>query len=125
MKSQRRAFLKFLGAGTALASVAGCAAIGGQAKARVVVIGAGFGGATAARYLRMWGDDKVAVDLVERDAGFVSCPLSNLVLGGSRQMADISRGYDELQRRHAVRVIRDDAIAHRCRPAPGQAGQRQ
>ncbi len=49
-------------------------------KARVVVIGGGFGGATAAKYIRMW-DPKIDVVLVERDASFISCPISNLVLG--------------------------------------------
>jgi hypothetical protein len=45
--------------------------------------------ATAARYLRLWGGN-VDVTLVERNASFVSCPISNLVLGGHKQMADIT-----------------------------------
>jgi sulfide dehydrogenase [flavocytochrome c] flavoprotein subunit len=59
----------------------------------VVVVGGGFGGATAARYLRLWGGN-VDVTLVERNAQFISCPISNLVLGGHKQMADITRGYE-------------------------------
>jgi sulfide dehydrogenase [flavocytochrome c] flavoprotein chain len=62
----------------------------------VVVVGGGFGGATAARYLKMWGGN-VDVTLVERNASFVSCPISNLVIGGHKQMADITRGYDGLK----------------------------
>jgi sulfide dehydrogenase [flavocytochrome c] flavoprotein chain len=50
------------------------------------------------------------VTLVERDAAFVSCPLSNLVLGGSRSIADLTVGYDAL-RRHGIDVVRDSAIA--------------
>ncbi len=111
MSHTRRQFLEVVGAGAALASLGGCAAVGGQARPKVVVIGAGFGGATAARYLSMWGEGKVAVDLVERGERFVSCPLSNLVLGGSRQIADLSVGYDMLASRHRVRVVRDEAVA--------------
>ncbi|MBL8327419.1 MAG: FAD-dependent oxidoreductase [Rubrivivax sp.] len=88
-----------LGAGAALAatSLAGCAGMGtGPSIGRVVVIGGGFGGSTAARYLKMWGGN-VDVTLVERSASFISCPISNLVIGGHRQMSDITRGYDGLK----------------------------
>src|SRR5258706_7554185 len=106
---KRREFLKLTGAAAAL-SAAGCASTGtGSAnpKARVVVIGGGFGGATAAKYIRMW-DPAIAVTLVERNRSFVSCPTSNLVLGGSRTMSDISRGYEGLSKR-GVRLIVDEA----------------
>jgi len=101
---KRRDFLKLAGA----ASLAGCATAT-PSKARVVVIGGGYGGATAAKYIRLW-DPAIDVVLVEREAGFVSCPISNLVLGGFTGMQDISRGYDGL-RRHGVRVVRDEATA--------------
>ena len=61
----------------------------GPSIGRVVVVGGGFGGATAARYLRLWGGN-VDVTLVERNASFVSCPISNLVLGGYKQIGDIT-----------------------------------
>jgi sulfide dehydrogenase [flavocytochrome c] flavoprotein subunit len=77
---------------------------------RVVVVGGGYGGATAAHYLARWGGEGVDVTLVTRDPAFVSCPLSNLVLGGSRTMADITLGYEALGRRR-VRVIHDSALA--------------
>ena len=102
----RRSFLKLAGAATALAA-GGCAGFGSQAKARVVVIGAGFGGATAAKYIRMW-DPGIEVIVVERESGFVSCPMSNLVLGGSKSMDELRRGYDGL-RRHGVQVVADQA----------------
>src|SRR5687767_5674079 len=101
---KRRDFLKVAGA----ASLVGCATPT-PSRARVVVIGGGFGGATAAKYIRTW-DPSIDVVLVERDAGFVSCPISNLVLGGFTSMAEISRGYDGL-RRHGVQVVRDEAVA--------------
>lgn len=101
---KRREFLKLAGA----VSLAGCAT-GAPSKARVVVIGGGFGGATAAKYIRHW-DPSIDVVLVERDAGFVSCPISNLVLAGYSTMQEISHGYDGL-RRHGVQVVRDNVVA--------------
>jgi NADPH-dependent 2,4-dienoyl-CoA reductase/sulfur reductase-like enzyme len=102
----RREFLKLAGA----ASLAGCAGTGSTpAKARVVVIGGGYGGATAAKYIRMW-DPSIDVVLVEREAQFISCPMSNLVLSGDTTMAEISRGYEGL-RKYGVQVVRDEATA--------------
>jgi sulfite dehydrogenase len=102
---QRRDFLKLAGA----VSLAGCAGTTSPSKARVVVIGGGFGGATAAKYLRLW-DPSIDVVLVERDASFVSCPISNLVLGGYTSMQEVTRGYDGL-RKHGVQVVRDEVTA--------------
>jgi sulfide dehydrogenase [flavocytochrome c] flavoprotein subunit len=101
---KRREFLKLAGA----VSLAGCATAS-PSKARVVVIGGGFGGATAAKYIRHW-DPSIDVVLIERDAGFVSCPISNLVLAGYSTMRQISHGYDGL-RRHGVKVLRDNVVA--------------
>ncbi len=101
---KRREFLKLAGA----VSLAGCATAS-PSKARVVVIGGGFGGATAAKYIRHW-DPSIDVVLIERDAGFVSCPISNLVLAGYSTMRQISHGYDGL-RRHGVKVVRDNVVA--------------
>jgi sulfide dehydrogenase [flavocytochrome c] flavoprotein chain len=91
-------------------SLAGCAALpSGPSIGRVVVVGGGFGGATAARYLRLWGGN-VDVTLVERSAQFVSCPISNLVIGGHKQMADITHGYAALAAT-GVKVIQGDVVA--------------
>lgn len=105
----RRNFL-IAGAAAAAGSLAGCAGIMG-ASPRVVVIGGGYGGATCARYLRMWSNNRIAVTLVERNERFVSCPLSNLVLGGSREIADLTMGYNNLGGRHGVTVVRDEVVA--------------
>ena len=102
---KRRDFLKL----AAAASVAGCAGSAAPSRARVVVIGGGFGGATAAKYIRLW-DPSIDVVLIERESQFTSCPISNLVLGGFSTMQEISRGYDGL-RRHGVLVVRDEAVA--------------
>jgi sulfide dehydrogenase [flavocytochrome c] flavoprotein subunit len=101
---KRREFLKLAGA----ASLAGCASAV-PSKARVVVIGGGFGGATAAKYIRMW-DPSIDVVLVERDAQFVSCPMSNLVLGGFTGMDTVTRRIDGLER-YGVRIVRDEVTA--------------
>jgi sulfide dehydrogenase [flavocytochrome c] flavoprotein chain len=101
-----------LGAGAALAAttLAGCAGMSSSPSiGRVVVVGGGYGGATAARYLKLWGGN-VEVTLVERNADFVSCPISNLVLGGFKQMSDITRSYDGLKA-VGVKVVRGEARA--------------
>ncbi len=108
---QRRALLKAAGL-LGLTSLAGCATGGGAAmrKAQVVVIGGGFAGSTAAKYIRLWAPE-VQVTLVEREPAFVSCPLSNLVLGGSRDLDSLTTGYEALSRRHGVRRIQDSVVA--------------
>lgn len=105
---QRRQFVQTLGAGSAVASLglmSGCATTGGGAK--VVVVGGGYGGATAAKYVRLFSDHGIDVTLVEPNAAFVSCPISNLVLGGHKTMADITTPYDNLSKRHGIKVVRD------------------
>lgn len=106
----RRDWLKALAA-TAAVTLPGCAAIATASRARVVVIGGGYGGATAAKYLRMWSDGAIDVTLVEPNADFVSCPLSNLVIGGSKQIGELTLRYDRLVRHHGVTIVRDTATA--------------
>jgi sulfide dehydrogenase [flavocytochrome c] flavoprotein chain len=105
---KRRQFVQTLGAGSAVASLGflgGCATRG--SGARVVVVGGGYGGATAAKYVRLFSDYSIDVTLIEPNAAFVSCPISNLVLGGHKTMADITTPYDNLSKRHGVKVVRD------------------
>jgi sulfide dehydrogenase [flavocytochrome c] flavoprotein subunit len=104
---KRRQFIQTIGAGTALAATVGCASTASSAKPKVVVVGGGYGGSTAAKYIRMWSEGTIDVTLVEPNATFISCPISNLVLGGSKQMADITFGYEILTRRHGVNIVRD------------------
>jgi NADPH-dependent 2,4-dienoyl-CoA reductase/sulfur reductase-like enzyme len=103
---QRRSFLQS-SAAVGMLGLAGCATTSTRAKAQVVVVGGGYGGATAAKYVRLLSDHRVDVVLIEPEAAFVSCPLSNLVIGGSRQMADITTPYTALERKHGVRIVRD------------------
>ena len=109
MRLHRREFLKYACALGSTAAIGGCATTPGRAAGRVVVVGGGYGGATAAKYMKLWAPD-IEVTLVERDAQFVSCPLSNLVIGGNAQMSDITLGYEGLSKR-GIRVIRDEVTA--------------
>jgi sulfide dehydrogenase [flavocytochrome c] flavoprotein chain len=110
--------------GLAALGLAGCATSGsgGPSIGRVVVVGGGYGGATAARYLKMWGGN-VDVTMVEPSRMFVSCPISNLVVGGYKQIGEITRGYDGL-RAMGVKVVHDtvttiDAAGKKVRLAGG------
>lgn len=77
------------------------------ARARVVVVGGGYGGATAAKYLRLLSGQALDVVLIEPNARFASCPMSNLVVSGMRSMADITLPYDGLRRQHGVTLVHD------------------
>ncbi|WP_457422258.1 FCSD flavin-binding domain-containing protein [Roseateles sp. P5_E7] len=77
---------------------------------RVVVVGGGFGGATAARYLKLWGGADVDVTLVERNEGFISCPMSNLVIAGVRDAISIGQGYAGLEAQ-GVKRVRGEVVA--------------
>ena len=103
----RRAFLKILAAAP-VASVLSvpASAHASQAKARVVVVGGGYGGATAAKYLRLL-DSNIQVTLIERETVYTSCPLSNEVISGERDIKTLQMGYSGLQR-HGVEVVHDE-----------------
>jgi NADPH-dependent 2,4-dienoyl-CoA reductase/sulfur reductase-like enzyme len=105
----RRHFLLAAGAGAGSLALSGCASFSQRPLARVVVIGGGYGGATAAKYLKLW-EPRLEVTLVERNEAFVSCPISNLVLAGTERIENLTVRYDGLGR-HGVRVVRDEAVA--------------
>ena len=106
---QRRSFLQgAMALGPLAAALSGCASTPKVPEnARVVVIGGGFGGATAAKYVRLLSEHRIDVVLIEPDAEFISCPLSNLVIGGSKTLAELRTPYDELTRRHGVQRVHD------------------
>lgn len=103
---KRRSFLQSTTA-LGLLGLAGCASTSIPSKAQVVVIGGGYGGATAAKYVRLLSDHKIDVVLIEPNTAFVSCPMSNLVVGGSRRIDEITTPYTGLERQHGVRIVRD------------------
>jgi len=101
MAIDRREFLKVsAGAAGAVAvgSLAGCAGSPAIAKAapKVVVVGAGFGGSTFARYMKMWYP-QAEITIIEPNTAFVSCPFSNTVLAGINKMEDITLPYDNIK----------------------------
>lgn len=115
MSIDRRKFLQ-ASAGTAgllsLGGLTGCASTGATASAKgpkVVVVGAGFGGATFARYMKEWSPS-AHITVIEPNTEFVSCPTSNWVLGGFAKMEDITRPYTNI-RKIADRWVQDSVTA--------------
>jgi NADPH-dependent 2,4-dienoyl-CoA reductase/sulfur reductase-like enzyme len=109
MPATRREFLAAGAAWLAGATLAGRATAAASGS-RVVVVGGGYGGATAAKYIRKLSNKTIDVVLVEREEAFASCPMSNLVIGGTLALADITLAYDGLER-WGVRRVRDEALA--------------
>ncbi len=105
----RRGFLKAATAFTGAAMLSIPQGRAATAKARVVVVGGGYGGATAAKYLRLL-DPGIDVTLIERGTVYTSCPLSNEVVSGAREIDTIQTGYDRLAAR-GVNVVHDEVTA--------------
>ena len=105
---QRRTILAGLAAGGAL-GLSGCANMGSSdnSRAKVLVVGGGYGGATVSKYIRLLSDYSVDVMMVEPNKAFVSCPVSNLVIAGMKTMKDITTPYDGLSSKHGVRIVHD------------------
>ena len=117
-KINRRDFIKAIAAASSASVItiplSGCAGPGaaktaGGPKAKVVVVGGGYGGATAAKYLRMM-DAGIEVTLIERNTGYTSCPLSNEVISGERDIKTLQVGYDGLKK-HGVNVVTDEVTS--------------
>jgi len=112
---KRRQFVQTLSAASAIGTVgllSGCATgTAGAGAAHVVVVGAGYGGATAAKYTRLFSEGKVRVTLIEPNPKFISCPISNLVIGSLKNMDFLTHSYDRLQQNHGVRLVRDSVTS--------------
>jgi NADPH-dependent 2,4-dienoyl-CoA reductase/sulfur reductase-like enzyme len=110
MSVSRREFLKRACAGAAGVWTSAGLRPARAAAPRVVVVGGGFAGTTAAKYIRMWSPD-IAVTLIERNREFISCPMSNRVLAGTMELADLTRGYGALASRYGARVVHEAVTA--------------
>lgn len=113
-----------LGALTMLPWLAGLPARARGSQARVLVVGGGFAGATAARHLKL-ADPSLDVILLEPRKQFHTCPFSNYVIGGLRSLASISRSYHSLVRdlkiNHLQAWVEDiDPLARQVRLADGR-----
>ena len=111
MTMERRSFLKLMGAGAGLGAASlmtGCAGLGMEGPTggrRVVVVGGGYGGTIAAKYIRMM-DKNIEVVLVERNDHFVSCPFSNLYIGGlMKDLSALTITYDKLAANHGIKFV--------------------
>lgn len=115
MSLDRRDFLKLGAAGIVLGAFPGCATTGSEIISkkgqRVVIVGGGFGGATAAKYIRKWSDNRIEVVLIERNSTFISCPMSNTVLGGSRTISELTRNYDTLKSKYGIKMVQGEVTA--------------
>ena len=80
-------------------------------KAEILVIGGGYGGATAAKYLRLFSNNTASVTLIEPNPSFISCPMSNLVVGGSRTLSELTTSYSNLSKRHGIKMIQDSVAS--------------
>ncbi len=123
MKMTRRGFIQTAGAATAIGMV-GVPYIALGASKKVVVVGGGTGGATAAKYTLM-ADPTVEVTLIEANKAYYTCYMSNEVLGGERTMDQIKHGYTGLAG-HGVKVVHDmvtgiDAKARVVKTAGGKS----
>lgn len=114
----RRRLFGTLGAAAASMALLPVAAQAGDGKSkpngkpvgRVVVIGGGFGGATAAKYLRKLSQGAIQVTLIERNKEFISCPASNEVLSGTRDVATLRHSYDGLEKHWGVKVVHASVV---------------
>ncbi len=107
MTFNRRTFL-----GTASAIAAGLSApmVLAQGKPRVVVVGGGAGGATAARYIAKDSKGEIDVTLIEPSRTYYTCFFSNLYLGGFQELSDIAHSYGTLAADYGINVVHDWAV---------------
>ncbi|WP_373507218.1 FCSD flavin-binding domain-containing protein [Thiocapsa sp.] len=106
MKINRRDFVKVAGAATAVGLV-GAPHLALGATHKVVIVGGGTGGATAAKYIKM-ADSSIDVTVIEPNKEYITCYLSNEVLGGERTLDSLKVGYDGLKA-HGINLVHDTA----------------
>jgi len=107
MTLNRRAFI---GSGAAAAAMLSAPMLKAQGKPRVVVVGGGAGGATAARYLAKDSDGAIDVTLVEPTRAYYTCFFSNLYIGGFRELSSIGHSYGTLASEYGINVVHDWAV---------------
>jgi len=103
MKLSRRQFNALVLGGTAVAAAP--LQLSGQSKPKVVIIGGGAGGATAAKYIAKDSKGDIDVTLIENSKTYTSCFFSNLYLGGYRSFDSITHSYDKLASEYGVKVV--------------------
>jgi sulfide dehydrogenase [flavocytochrome c] flavoprotein chain len=106
MKLNRRDFVKVAGAATAVGLV-GAPHLALGASQKVVIVGGGTAGATAAKYIKM-ADSSVDVTIIEPNQEYITCYLSNEVIGGDRAFDTLKVGYEGLKA-HGINVVHEMA----------------
>jgi len=101
----------FLGAAATASAVLAAPMVRAQGRPRVVVIGGGCGGATAARYIAMESDGEIDVTLIEPQRTYYTCFFGNLYIGGFQDYDDLGHSYATLASDYAINVIHDMAMA--------------
>ena len=91
--------------GASAATLAMPAYLRAQGKPRVVVIGGGAGGATAARYIAKDSKGEIDVTLIDDSEKFTTCFFSNLYLGGFRDFDSITHGYEKLEANYGITKV--------------------
>ena len=102
----------FLGTGAAAVTALSAPTVlaDGHAKPRVIVVGGGAGGATAARYIAKDSKGAVDVTLIEPSRTYFTCFFSNLYLGGIKEIDDLGHNYGTLAAKYGINVVHDWAI---------------
>lgn len=100
----------FLGTAAMTAGLLAAPMVRAQATPRVVVVGGGAGGATAARYIAKDGQGAIDVTLVEPTRTYYTCFFSNLYLGGFRDMRSLGHSYGTLAAEYGINVVHDWAV---------------
>lgn len=100
----------FLGGAAVSAAVLSAPMVRGQARPRVVVVGGGSGGATAARYIAEGAAGAIDVTLVEPTRAYYTCYFSNLYLGGFWDMEGLGHSYGTLAAKYGINVVHDWAV---------------
>ena len=100
----------FLGSAAMTAGLLAAPKVRAPGKPRVVIVGGGAGGATAARYIAKDSDGAIDVTLVEPSRTYYTCFFSNLYLGGFRSMQSLGHSYGTLAAEYGINVVHDWAV---------------
>ncbi len=100
----------FLGAAGVMAAGLSAPMVLAQGKPRVVVVGGGAGGATAARYIAKDSKGEIDVTLIEPSRTYYTCFFSNLYLAGFQELSDIAHSYGALAANYGINVVHDWAV---------------
>lgn len=106
----RRDFIKLMGISTAAVATPSLVKAAGSITPHVVVVGGGFAGATAAKYLRMWSNNVIDVTVVDPNPSHVSCVMSNLVVNGRLDMSDITFDHAVQEEKYGVNFVQGKVV---------------